>query len=77
MEIDALTAGKPRPKVTPEEKQRRRDLGLCYYCGVAGHLASAHPEVKKYATAAATSTTSTTLPSTMPTAKIVEVSPTA
>ncbi|KAF9176080.1 hypothetical protein BGZ50_001886, partial [Haplosporangium sp. Z 11] len=39
MEVDALRA----KRLTPEEKQRRRDLGLCLYCGGKDHFANACP----------------------------------
>ena len=34
-----LSAGRPRGRLTEEEKQRRRAAGLCLYCAEAGHLA--------------------------------------
>jgi hypothetical protein len=34
-----LSAGRPRGRITEEEKQRRRDAGLCLYCAGEGHLA--------------------------------------
>lgn len=41
MEIDG---SKPRfKKLTEEEKQRRKDLGLCLYCGTPGHVANGCP----------------------------------
>lgn len=39
MEVDALRT----KRLTPEEKQRRRDLGLCLYCGGKDHYANACP----------------------------------
>ncbi|OLY85719.1 hypothetical protein AYI68_g87 [Smittium mucronatum] len=38
MEIYAITS-KFRVPLTHQEKQRRRELGLCLYCGRPGHLA--------------------------------------
>ena len=35
MEVDAVRPG----RVTPEERERRRALGLCYYCGKDKHQA--------------------------------------
>lgn len=32
-----------RARVTPEERQRRRDTGSCFYCGKVGHFCSACP----------------------------------
>lgn len=32
-----------RARVTPEERQRRRDAGACFYCGKVGHFCSACP----------------------------------
>lgn len=41
MQIDG---SRPRfKKLTDDEKQRRRKLGLCLYCGTAGHLANTCP----------------------------------
>lgn len=37
MEIDATRTARPRGPLTPEERQRRKDLGLCEYCGGAKH----------------------------------------
>ncbi|KAG0245970.1 hypothetical protein BG011_002625, partial [Mortierella polycephala] len=37
--VDALRA----KRLTPEEKQRRRDLGLCLYCGGKDHFANVCP----------------------------------
>ncbi|OLY82181.1 Retrotransposon-like protein 1 [Smittium mucronatum] len=37
MEIDAITS-RFRPPLSTEEKQRRRELGLCLYCGQPGHI---------------------------------------
>lgn len=39
MEVDVLRA----KRLTPEEKQRRRDQGLCLYCGGKDHFANACP----------------------------------
>ncbi|KAG8896197.1 hypothetical protein FRC01_011951, partial [Tulasnella sp. 417] len=36
--IDASRRGKP----SPEERERRRKEGLCYYCGEKGHTVAAH-----------------------------------
>ncbi|OMJ14972.1 Retrotransposon-derived protein PEG10 [Smittium culicis] len=38
MEIDTLTT-RPRGPLSAEEKPRRYDLGLCFYCGGSGHIA--------------------------------------
>lgn len=32
-----------KKRVTPEERARRMDLGLCYYCGGAGHMSRQCP----------------------------------
>ena len=29
-----------RARITPEERQRRREVNACFYCGKAGHVAS-------------------------------------
>jgi hypothetical protein len=42
MELDALKV----KHITAEEKQRRRDNGLCLYCGGDNHFASACPAKK-------------------------------
>jgi hypothetical protein len=34
-----LSAGRPRGRLTEDEKQRRRDNGLCLYCGGGEHIA--------------------------------------
>jgi len=39
MEIDAVRRG----PLTPEERKRCKDNGLCMYCGVSGHLAKGCP----------------------------------
>lgn len=39
MEIDAISTRFRKP-LTPEEKQRRWELGLCLYCGKKGHIAA-------------------------------------
>lgn len=44
MEVDAV---KVRGPLSQEEKDRRRRLGLCMYCGKAGHMANACPAAKK------------------------------
>ncbi|KAF5334699.1 hypothetical protein D9758_017252 [Tetrapyrgos nigripes] len=36
MQVDATKTGKPHPKLSDEEKKRRKDLGLCVYCGKCG-----------------------------------------
>ena len=36
-----------RGKVAPQERERRRKMGLCYYCGEAGHQANAHRSTVK------------------------------
>jgi hypothetical protein len=40
MEIDALR----HVRLTPQEQQRRRSLGLCFYCGLGRHLAADCPQ---------------------------------
>lgn len=40
MEIDATA---PRSRLSPQEKQRRKDNGLCLYCGHGGHFATRCP----------------------------------
>jgi hypothetical protein len=41
MDIDGA---RPRSRpLSPEERQRRRDLGLCMYCGQPGHIAVSCP----------------------------------
>ncbi|OLY83909.1 Retrotransposon-derived protein PEG10 [Smittium mucronatum] len=42
MEIDAITS-KFRAPLTHQEKKRRRELGLCLYCGRPGHLSENCP----------------------------------
>lgn len=37
----------PRGPLTAEEKERRRALGLCNYCGNPGHIANACPNNKR------------------------------
>ncbi|KAF5343845.1 hypothetical protein D9758_015903 [Tetrapyrgos nigripes] len=36
MQVDATKTGKPHPKLSDEEKKRRKDLILCVYCGKCG-----------------------------------------
>jgi hypothetical protein len=49
MEIDATKTGKPRGPLTPEERQRRKDLKLCLYCGGANHTAHSCPNMPEAA----------------------------
>lgn len=37
-----------RARVPEEERQRRRDEGLCFYCGQPGHLCNACPDKAKH-----------------------------
>lgn len=46
MEIDATRVSRPRGPLTDEEKNRRRTLNLCLYCGGAGHSANDCPNKK-------------------------------
>lgn len=39
---DAMDLDGNRHKLTPQERQHRADNKLCFYCGQAGHTASAH-----------------------------------
>lgn len=39
MDLSATGIARRGP-ITQEEKDRRRRLGLCFYCGERGHLAS-------------------------------------
>ena len=41
MDIDGT--GRARGPLTPEERKRRYDGGLCAYCGRAGHVSPACP----------------------------------
>lgn len=41
MEVDAIKHG----KITPEERERRRKEGLCFYCGVGKHLVLDCPDM--------------------------------
>jgi hypothetical protein len=43
MDIDALTSPPPRGPLSAQEKQRRRQLNLCLYCGQPSHMAYACP----------------------------------
>jgi hypothetical protein len=45
MEIDATKTGKPRGPLTPEERQHRKDLKLCLYCGGPNHDAKSCPNM--------------------------------
>lgn len=45
MEIGSISISTPR-KLTDEEKQARRQQGLCLYCGKPGHLAKSCPAKK-------------------------------
>ena len=38
---------KPKPRLTPEELVRRRELNLCYNCGDAGHLSRDCPKANR------------------------------
>jgi len=49
MEIDATKTGKPRGPLTPEERQRRKDLKLCLYCGGTNHNANSCPNMPEAA----------------------------
>ena len=40
MEIDASQSFRTRPGLAPEERERRRRLNLCLYCGQSGHIAA-------------------------------------
>ncbi|THH13138.1 hypothetical protein EW146_g7057 [Bondarzewia mesenterica] len=56
MEIDATHTAQHRGPLTPEEHQKRKDKGLCMYCGGPGHNADSCPNMsdrKKKAIAAA------------------------
>ena len=46
MEIDAV---RHRGPLSPEEKERRRKLGLCLYCGIEGHLRANCPNMSEQA----------------------------
>ncbi|KAI8146048.1 hypothetical protein BJV82DRAFT_490996, partial [Fennellomyces sp. T-0311] len=46
MDVDAAQTKKFAP-LTKEEKDRRRKLGLCLYCGEAGHEAQSCPKKLK------------------------------
>lgn len=46
MEIDAARVSRPRGPLTDEEKDRRRRLNLCLYCGGSGHSAHDCPNKK-------------------------------
>lgn len=37
------TPNRPRKKITLEERAKRRQEGLCMYCGLKGHLVAACP----------------------------------
>ena len=41
---EPMQLGGARPRLTPAEKQRRRQQNLCLYCGAAGHFAHLCPE---------------------------------
>jgi hypothetical protein len=43
MDIDAVNTAAPRGPLSPQEKQRRRQLNLCLYCGQPNHMAYACP----------------------------------
>lgn len=43
MDVDAVQRRNAAGNLTAEERQRRMNLGLCLYCGLAGHLANACP----------------------------------
>ncbi|KAI9358218.1 hypothetical protein BD770DRAFT_293681, partial [Pilaira anomala] len=49
MEVDATTTEKKFKPLSNKEKQKRRDEGLCLYCGSSGHLLDSCPKksVKK------------------------------
>jgi len=49
MEIDATKTGKPRGPLTPEERQHRKDLKLCLYCGGPNHDAKSCPNMPEAA----------------------------
>jgi hypothetical protein len=47
MEVDAIRHG----PLSAEEKQCRRNLGLCNYCGSENHIAKTCPNKSSYAKA--------------------------
>lgn len=47
MDIDTLAKTTRRGPLTTEEKQRRRQLNLCLYCGAKGHMAANCPASKR------------------------------
>ena len=51
----ALNSGMPR-RLTDEEKQRRRDKGLCLFCGQAGHIATNCPSAGRSSSSPPSST---------------------
>lgn len=42
-----ISPGRPRGKITPKERNKRRRKGLCMYCGGKGHLVAACPIANK------------------------------
>ena len=53
----AISPGMPR-RLTDEEKQRRRDQGLCLFCGQAGHIATNCPATGRSSITSSTYTSS-------------------
>jgi hypothetical protein len=41
--LKAEPVGQARPKISPEEKERRRQNNLCFYCGRADHISKFCP----------------------------------
>lgn len=47
MEVDTTTVNTRKGKLTPEERERRKNNKLCMYCGKPNHFAIACPEKKQ------------------------------
>lgn len=48
--VEPMEVGATRPHLTVQEKARRRQAGLCLYCGASGHFAASCPGKRRSST---------------------------